>query len=86
MKTIQEIAYEIGTSKQNVNQILKRAMRKLYNRTKKILGESWNPFESVLWLAKIFEIDQEKDLHNLFQAFPDDIKKEIWESSKKFSF
>jgi len=30
--TIQEIANDINTSKQNVNQILKRAMRKVFHK------------------------------------------------------
>lgn len=76
-KSIQTIADEIGTSKQNVNQMLKRGMRKMYKTARKKFGAEETPFETAVTLAKMLKINKFKDLEHFFYDFPDDIRKEI---------
>ena len=77
LKTIQEIADEINTSKQNVNQMLKRGMRKIYQNARKQYGQDETPFETIITLSKMLKIKKVKDLQHFFYDFPDDVKKEV---------
>lgn len=89
-KTIEQIAKELvvtnpdgstrTVTKQNVNQTLKRAMRKVYKKTRKVLGEDGSPFEAVVTLAKILGVKKEKDMQHFFHDFPKDVRKEVIES------
>lgn len=74
--TIQEIANDINTTKQNVNQILKRAMRKVYLKTKELNNE-WSPLEILYGLSCLFNIKQEKDFKRFFSDFPKDIQNKV---------
>jgi len=82
-KTIYEIAEEIGTSKQNVNQMLKRGMRKIYNNTKNLLGKDHSPFETIVCLSQILGIKNQKDFSHFFFDFPEDVRSEVIESAAK---
>lgn len=81
-KTIYEIAGEIGTTKQNVNQMLKRAMRKIYKNSKNLLGNEYSPFEVAVHISQMLKIKNEKDFQHFFWDFPEDVRKEIIESAK----
>lgn len=84
MMSLDDIAYELGTSKQNVSQILKRAMRKIYNNSKKVLDDCWNPLEGLYLCSLVCNINNnEKDLRAFYNDFPDDIQAEIKEYCEK---
>lgn len=76
LMTLQEIARDINTSKQNVNQILKRALRKVFKKMKKLNPEMLS-FDLILNLAKTLNITKEKDILNFFNDFPADVRQEI---------
>lgn len=79
--TIQEIANDINTSKQNVNQILKRAMRKVFHKAWS-LNKEWSPLEVLFGLSCFFNIKQESDFKRFYYDFPEDIKTIIKDSLK----
>ncbi len=63
----EEIAKELGVTRQDVCNTLKRAMGKLYMRTVDILDCS--PFEAALVIADILQVDDD-DYENFFKLFP----------------
>lgn len=71
--TTQEIAAEINTTKQNVNQILKRAMRKIYFKTAN-MNKDWSPVDIIFGLSCFFNIKHEKDFKRFYYDFPSDIR------------
>jgi len=79
--TIQEIANEINTTKQNVNQILKRAMRKIFWKAHEI-NKEWSPIEILYGLSRLFNIQQEKDFKRFYYDFPKDVRDFVIKSLK----
>lgn len=69
----QQIADELGVTRQNIAQTVKRAMRKVYKHYKK-LNPNLSPFEVAANLMTELEIDiTEKN----FKCFPADIRNKI---------
>lgn len=77
--TIQEIASDINTTKQNVNQILKRAMRKVYYKAAD-LNKDWAPIDIIFGLSCFFNIKHEKDFQKFYYDFPSDIREIVKKS------
>ena len=77
MAVLDDISKELGVTKQNVNQILKRAMRKIYWKTQE-LNKEFTPLEVVFALSYMLNI-QSNDFKRFFNDFPADIKRLVEE-------
>lgn len=71
-----DIARELGVSRQSVSNLLRKAMKKVYKRTKWLYPE-YSPFEVALFLMKIFNITDSDDVAKYFKLFNAEIRKEI---------
>ena len=76
MKTIQEIATEWGTSRQNIYQLIHAAMRKVYLGLEK-KHQNVSPFEITLMIAKEFGVEKEKDFECFYSDFPASIRRKV---------
>lgn len=79
-KTGEEIAKDIGISRQAVSQHLKRAIRKFYTETKK-LDSSWGPFDTAVVMSVMLNIG-ESDLNKFLSLFPPMLKKKIKDDAR----
>lgn len=72
-----EIAEHLGTSRQLVSNVLKKAMEKVY----RIFTEEQNlsPYEAAITMMYGFNLayDDESEIKKFFKAFPPNVKKEI---------
>jgi hypothetical protein len=75
-----EIEKELGVTRQNVSQILKRALNKCYIHVKKMDG-NMSPFEIANYMAQMFDIQKSDDLDKFFSLFPPKLKEIIKESA-----
>lgn len=66
--TGQEIAEELGITRQAVSKILQKAVTKVYN---KLTGD---PNERLLTMIRMFDINDEKDIKSLYKLLPKDAK------------
>jgi hypothetical protein len=75
-----EIADELKVKRQNISQILKRALRKAFHFIKRS-DPSMTPFEIACYLGMMFRVDRsELEMKKFFKLFPPDIKKLIQKS------
>jgi len=79
----EEIAKALGVTRQNVSNVLKRAMKKVYFETGD-LDPTWSPFQVVTVIAQMFKITNQSDISKFFALFPPDIKEEIETDAKKY--
>lgn len=75
----EEIAQELGTTRQYVCNTLKSGMRKIYISLKK-LNPDMTPFEIVNAIREFFGLEDSEDIQMFFDAFPPDIRLEIQNS------
>ncbi len=79
--TSSEIEEELIVSRQNVSQITKRALRKVFFQIKR-LDMSLSPFETACYIADMFGVKQtEKELSKFFGLFPNALKNLIKKSA-----
>lgn len=76
IKTIQDISNETGTTRQNVSQLLKRGMRKVYQNLR-MKNPDCSPFETVVDMSRMFSVVTPKDFQHFFHDFPKDIRREV---------
>ena len=76
MKTIQGIATEMGSTRQNVFQILQRGLDKVYKTMKRNYPKE-SPFEIILMIAKEFGVTQEKDFERFYADFSVNVRREV---------
>ncbi len=79
----EEIATALGVTRQNVSNVLKRAMKKVYFAVGD-LDRSWSPFQVSAVMAQMFRITIQSDMTKFFALFPPDIKEEIELDAKRF--
>jgi predicted transcriptional regulator len=69
-----EIARELGITRQAVSNILKRAMMKFYNETKKI-DSNWGPFDvSCAMMRMLLVSHNADDIKKFYNLFPPSIR------------
>lgn len=72
----QEIAVELGITRQAVSNTLKRAMKKVYLKTRTFIPGT--PFETATDIMIMFNVgNTEEEIKEFFKLFPSDIRKEI---------
>ena len=71
-----EIAKKLGTTRQNISQTLKRAMKKYYVKLKE-MEKDMGPFELALIMMKMFGVVDKTDVVKFYNLFPNDIRLEI---------
>lgn len=76
-KSCAEIAEELGTTRQNTNQVLKRGISKIYNKMLYEKQITSSPTETVTELLKFFEVESEDDTHQFLKILPENIKQEV---------
>ena len=76
-KSCAEIAEELGTSRQNTNQVLKRGMAKVYNKMLHERQITSSPTETLTELLRFFGVEHEEDTQEFFKILPETIKQEI---------
>lgn len=79
-KTGEEIAKEIGITRQAVSQHLKRAVKKFYIETEKI-DSTWGPFDIAVNMSIMLNIG-ENDLKKFLSLFPSTLKKKIEDDAR----
>ncbi len=79
----EEIAKSLGVTRQNVSNLLKRAMKKVYYEVSK-LDESWSPFQIATVITQMFNVTNQEDITKMFNLFPPDIKQCIESDAKRF--
>ena len=75
-RSIQMIAADLGTSRQYIDQTIKRAMRKVFKGVS-LMNPDSSPFEVTLIIAKMFKVVQDADFEKFFTDFPEDIRRKI---------
>jgi DNA-binding transcriptional regulator LsrR (DeoR family) len=71
-----EIAKKLGTTRQNVSQTLKRAIKKYYLKLKE-MEKDMGPFELALTMMNMFGVIDKTDVVKFYNLFPHDIRQEI---------
>ena len=72
-----EVATELGITKQAVYNILKRSLKKFYKYLKK-QNKELSPFDIVCIMMKAFNVpNDEKEIIKYFNLFPANIKSEV---------
>ena len=72
-----EIAEELGITRQDVSQLLKRALIKVYDNVRR-LEPSLKPFETCVLMLEILNVDQTtEELKKFFRLLPHDLKETI---------
>lgn len=72
-----EIAEELGVTRQDVSQLLKRALIKVYNNVKK-LDPALKPFNVCVLMCEILNVDQTpEELKKFFRLLPRPLKETI---------
>lgn len=80
--TGQEIATELGITRQAVSNTLKRAMKKVYTKVRAMHNTS--PFETASNMMIMLSVgDSEEETKEFFKLFPTDIRKEIEKDASK---
>lgn len=75
--TQSEIERELGVTRQNVSQILKRGLRKVYQYVKKV-NSDFTDFEVACYISQMMNVDKsQNEMIKFFKLFPSDIKKLI---------
>lgn len=77
-----EISKNIGCSRANVGQTLRRALKKMYYKTlKENLADT--PYEAFEFIANSMNLQMQEDINELYKEMPIEIKKEIAKDAKK---
>lgn len=76
-KSCAEIAEELGSTRQNTAQILKKSLKKVYNKMLHEHGITSSPTETLEEMITFFQIQDEEDIQEFFKLLPNDIKEEI---------
>jgi len=72
-----EIAEELGMTRQNASQLLKRALVKVYENVRRI-EPALKPFDSCVLMCQILNVDQtEEELKKFFRLLPHRLKEII---------
>ncbi len=72
-----EIAAELGITRQDVSQLLKRALVKVYDNVKRLEPQS-KPFEVCSLMCEILNVDQTpEELRKFFRLLPRHLKETI---------
>ena len=79
----EEIAKTLGVTRQNISNVLKRAMKKMYLGAKE-LDPSWSPFQVSVVVAQMLGVVAQEDVTKMFNLFPPDIKAEIEQDAKNY--
>jgi predicted transcriptional regulator len=72
----EQIAQELGTTRQYVCNTLKSALRKIYKSLKK-KNPDMTPFEIVNAIREFFGIEDTDEIRIFFNAFPPDVREEV---------
>lgn len=80
----EEIADKLGVTRQNVSNLLKRGMKKVYLATCK-LDRSWTPFQVAAVITQMFNVTAQEDISKMFTLFPPTIKRLIENDAKRFT-
>lgn len=78
----QEIADELGVSRQYISQTTKAALGKVYRNLEK-LDPYLSPLEIIESLMMMFKIDHEDDVADFLESFPPEIKELVKEDARK---
>lgn len=76
-KSCAEIAEELGTTRQNANQVLKRGLTKLYNKMLYERQITHSPSETLKEILNFFEVTEKEDLDEFYKILPNKIKEEV---------
>lgn len=71
----EEIAQDMGTTRQYISNTLKSAMSKVYDNTKKMFPEL-TPYQVASHLVQILQIE-DNEVANFYNLFPPKIREEI---------
>jgi DNA-directed RNA polymerase specialized sigma subunit len=82
-----EIARDLQITRQDVSQILKRGMGKVYRSLEKRPGDQ-DPFDIMVEMSLMFEVEQTpEEISKFFRLYPEDLKTKIEEAAAdKFEF
>lgn len=78
----EQIAQELGTTRQYVCNTIKSGLRKLYAGLKK-KNPDMEPFELVNAIRDFFGIEDTDEIRIFFSSFPPDVREEVENSMKK---
>jgi hypothetical protein len=81
--TASEIGEELGQSRQNISQMLKRIFEKLYHEVRKD-DPNMSPFKTAIFISKLLGIDYtaEMEVKKFFGLFPPSIRTLIKEDAE----
>lgn len=82
MKSLQEVADELGISKQLVAQDLKSGLTKVWNNMKHLYFDE-GPFNRMVLLGQMFNISSPDDWSSFFYSFSKDIRNEIFQDARE---
>lgn len=74
-----QLAKNLGLSRQRIHKILNQAITKVYNLTRRDMPDL-SPFETVVAISRAFNID---DLEDIWKILPVNIAKEVEADAKK---
>ena len=77
-----EIAKIDGTTRSNINQTLKRALKKVYKNvylpmTKSKECPNGSPYDAFEFMTQFFQLTSEYDINEFYKTLPHDIKEDI---------
>jgi len=78
----EEIAQELGTTRQYISNTLKSAMTKVFDNAQKQFPDL-GPYEVAMELIKILQVDEE-DVGNFYNLFPPRIRELIKKDAAKY--
>lgn len=81
LRSQSEIGKELGCTRANVSQSLKRSLKKMY---KTVLKEKivHSPFEAFEYLTDFLNLQCEDDINEFYKTLPSEIKEEIKNDAK----
>jgi len=79
----QEIATELGITRQAVSNLLKRGMEKFYREVQK-MDREWGPFDVSCAMMKMLNVGHNyEEIKKFYKLFPPKIRKEIEDDALK---
>ncbi len=82
-KSCAEIAEEMNTTRQNINQTLKRALEKFYDKALYKYKLSERPYEILSIMIDQFNISSKEDVDEFYKILPERIKEEVQNDIKE---
>ena len=79
-RSISQLAADFQTSRQYIDMAIKRAMGKVYRSTSK-MNPDLSPFEVVVLIAKMFNVQMAKDFERFYTDFPMSVRKTVMEDA-----